>query len=64
MIIKELRNILRGKFPADTDRFQIIKEVAILIATDQPVGQELVLRLLARIKDFQGMESMIYSLIR
>lgn len=64
MRIEELRNILRRKFPADTDRFQIIKEVAILVAADLSVGQEFVLRLLARIKDFQGMESMIYSLIR
>ena len=64
MRIDELRNILRRKFPADTDRFQIIKEVAILVAIDQSVGQEFVLRLLARIKDFQGMESMIYSLVR
>lgn len=64
MRIEELRNKLRRKFPADTDRFQIIKEVAILVATDQIVGQEFVLRLLARIKDFQGMEPMIYSLVR
>ena len=64
MRIDELRNILRRKFPADTDRFQIIKEVAILVAIDQSIGQEFVLRLLARIKDFQGMESMIYSLVR
>ena len=64
MRIEELRNILRRKFPADTDRFQIIKEVAILVTADLSVGQEFVLRLLARIKDFQGMESMIYSLVR
>lgn len=64
MRTEELRNKLRRKFPADTDRFQIIKEVAILVATDQIVGQEFVLRLLARIKDFQGMEPMIYSLVR
>ena len=64
MIIKELRTILRRKFPADTDRFQIIKEVAILVVTEQSVGQEFVLRLLARIEDFQGMEPLIYSLVR
>lgn len=64
MTIEKLRNILKRNFSADTDRFQIIKEVAILIATDQPVGQEFVLRLLARIEDFQGMESMIHSLVR
>lgn len=64
MRIEDLRNILRGTFSADTDRFQIIKEVATLVAIDQSVGQEFVLRLLARIKDFQGMESMIYSLVR
>lgn len=64
MIIKELRNILRRKFPANTDRFQIIKEVAILIVTEESVGQEFVLRLLARIGDFQGMEPLIYSLVR
>ena len=64
MRIEDLRNILRGTFSADTDRFQIIKEVAILVTADLSVGQEFVLRLLARIKDFQGMESMIYSLVR
>ena len=61
---EELRNILRRELSADTDRFQIIKEVAITIALEQTVGQEFVLRLLARIKDFQGMESLIYSLVR
>ena len=61
---EELRNILRDTFSTDTDRFQIIKEVAILVTADLSVGQEFVLRLLTRIKDFQGMESMIYSLVR
>ena len=61
---EELRNILRKKFSADADRFQIIKEVAILVVTEQSVGQEFVLRLLSRIEDFQGMESMIHSLVR
>lgn len=36
---EELRNILRRKFSADSDRFQIIKEVAILVVTEQSVGQ-------------------------
>lgn len=61
---EELRNILRRKFSADSDRFQIIKEVAILVVTEQSVGQEFVLRLLSRIEDFQGMETMIHSLVR
>ena len=61
---EELRNILKRNFSADTNRFQIIKEVAILVVADLSVGQEFVLRLLARIKDFQEMESMIYSLVR
>jgi helicase conserved domain protein len=61
---EELRNILKRNFSTNTDRFQIIKEVAILVVTDQTVGQEFVLRLLARIEDFQGMESMIHSLVR
>ena len=64
MRIEDLRNILRRKVSADTDRFQIIKEVEMLVVTEQTVGQEFVLRLLARIEDFQGMESMIYSLVR
>ena len=64
MRIEELRNILRRKFSVDTDRVQIIKEVEILIVTEQSVGQEFVLRLLSRIEDFQGMESMIHSLVR
>ena len=42
---EELRNILRRKFTADTDRFQIIKEVEILVVTEQSIGQEFVLRL-------------------
>ena len=61
---EDLRKILRRKFSADADRFQIIKEVAILVVTEQSVGQEFVLRLLSRIEDFQGMESMIHSLVR
>ena len=61
---EELRNILRRKFSADADRFQIIKEVAMLVVTEQSVGQEFVLRLLSRIEDFQGMETMIHSLVR
>mgnify|MGYP001015175344 CR=1 FL=1 len=61
---EELRNILRNEFSVDTNRFQIIKEVEIFVVTEQSVGQEFVLRLLARIKDFQGMESMIHSLVR
>lgn len=64
MTINELRNKLRKKFPANTDRFQIIKEVEILIAKEESVGQEFLLRLLARIGDFQGMEPLIYSLVR
>lgn len=61
---EELRKILRRKFSADADRFQIIKEVAMLVVTEQSVGQEFVLRLLSRIEDFQGMETMIHSLVR
>ncbi len=37
---EELRYILRREFSADTKKFQIIKEFAILIASDQNVGQE------------------------
>ena len=61
---EDLRKILRRKFSADADRFQIIKEVAMLVVTEQSVGQEFVLRLLSRIEDFQGMETMIHSLVR
>ena len=64
MKIEELRNILKRNFSADTDRFQIIKEVEIFVVTEQSVGQEFVLRLLARIEDFQGMETLIQSLVR
>ena len=32
---EELRKILRRKFSADADRFQIIKEVAMLVVTEQ-----------------------------
>ncbi|NDV56697.1 DEAD/DEAH box helicase [Bacteroides sp. 519] len=61
---QELRNILRRKFPADVDKFQIIKQVAALVAINQTVGQEFILRLLARINEFQGLESMISGLTR
>lgn len=61
---EELRNILKRNFSADTDRFQIIKEVEIFVVTEQSVGQAFVLRLLARIEDFQGMETLIQSLVR
>ena len=61
---EELRNILKRNFSADTDRFQIIKEVEIFVVTEQSVGQEFVLRLLSRIEDFQGMETLIQSLVR
>lgn len=64
MKIEELRNTLRRKFSANIDRFQIIKEIATLVVDEQTVGQEFILRLLARIEDFHGLESMIYSLVR
>ena len=35
MRIEDLRNILRRKVSADTDRFQIIKEVEMLVVTEQ-----------------------------
>lgn len=61
---QELRNILRKDFSADVDKFHIIKQVAAFVATNQAVGQEFILRLLARINEFQGFESMISGLIR
>ena len=51
---EELRNILKRNFSTNTDRFQIIKEVAILVVTDQTVGQEFVLRLLAGLRTSKG----------
>lgn len=61
---QDLRNMLRRDFSADVDKFQIIKQVAYFVATNQVVGQEFILRLLARINEFQGLEPMINGLIR
>jgi helicase conserved domain protein len=61
---KCLRTLLRESFTDNTDRFKIIKEVASLIAQGNPAGQEFVLRLLARLKDFQEWEPIVYSLVR
>lgn len=61
---QELRNILRKDFSADVDKFHIIKQVAAFVATNQVIGQEFILRLLARINEFQGFEPMISGLIR
>ena len=64
MTSQELRTILRKEFPADIDKFQLIKQVAAFVMANQVVGQEFILRLLARINDFQGLEPMINGLIR
>ena len=63
---KCLRTLLRESFADNTDRFKIIKEVASLVAQGNPAGQEFVLRLLARLKDFQEQEwePIVYSLVR
>lgn len=64
MTPQELRTILRKEFSSDIDKFHLIKQVAAFVMTNQVVGQEFVLRLLARITEFQGLESMISGLIR
>lgn len=61
---ERLRTLLREPLTGDTDRFKIIKEVSSLIAQGNPAGQEFVLRLLARLKDFQEWEPIVYSLVR
>ena len=64
MTPQELRTILRKELPTDIDKFHLIKQVATFVMTNQVVGQEFILRLLARINEFQGLEPMISGLIR
>jgi len=61
---QELRRILKNNFSPETDKFFIIKQVASFVTKNQVVGQEFLLRLLARIKDFHGFENAISGLIR
>lgn len=61
---QELRNILRREFSTDVDKFHVIKQISSFVATNQVVGQEFILRLLARINEFQGLEPMINGLVR
>ena len=61
---QELRKVLRGAFSSDMDKFYIVKQVADFVYKHQVVGQEFLLRLLARIDDFQGLENVINGLIR
>lgn len=64
MTAQELRSVLRKELSADVDKFQLLKQVATFVMANQVIGQEFILRLLARINDFQGLESMINGLIR
>ncbi len=64
MTSQELRTILRKELPAEIDKFHLIKQIATFVMANQVVGQEFILRLLARINDFQGLEPMINGLIR
>lgn len=61
---QELRKALKGSFTADTDKFLIIKHISNILTINQVTGQELVLRLLARVSDFQGFEGVISGLVR
>ena len=61
---QELRKALRSDFTSETDRFLIIKHISSIITANQVVGQEFVLRMLARLNDFQGFESVISGLVR
>lgn len=61
---QELRKVLKSNLTPETDKFFIIKQVAYFVTKNQVVGQEFLLRLLARIKDFQGFEEVIGGLIR
>ena len=64
MTIEKLRDILRKDIPTNIDKFQVIKEITILVASNQIVGQEFVLRLLAKRTEFKGFDSMIDALVR
>jgi late competence protein required for DNA uptake (superfamily II DNA/RNA helicase) len=61
---QELRKVLRSSFAPKTDKFFIIKQVANFVTKNQVIGQEFLLRLLARINEFQGFEDAIGGLIR
>lgn len=59
-----IRNILRKEINESVDKFELIKAVTTLLQEDKSVGEELVLRLLARREDFKQYETIIDSLIR
>lgn len=61
---QELRKTLRSSFTSETDRFLIIKHISHILTINPVVGQEFILRLLARLNDFQGFESVISGLVR
>lgn len=61
---QELRKTLKSSFTSETDRFLIIKHISHILTINQVVGQEFILRLLARLNDFQGFESVISGLVR
>lgn len=58
-----VRNVLRNVFTTEINRFEIIKAISI-IAQNNQVGQELILRLLSRKNEFEGFEEIIDSLVR
>jgi late competence protein required for DNA uptake (superfamily II DNA/RNA helicase) len=59
-----LRKILRQDIDANIDKFLIIKTVSNFVAINQSIGQEFVLRLLARRNEFKGFDSIIEGLVR
>lgn len=64
MTTAELRKILRKGFGSEIDKFSIIKEVSNLVNTNPVVGQEFVLRVLARMQEFSEYEYIVNGLIR
>ena len=59
----QIRKVLRNEFTSDIDRFKIIKAIS-LYAQNNEIGQELILRLLSRKKDFEGYEEIVDSLVK
>ena len=60
----KIRQILRSKFSDTLDKFELLKDISKLIITHPVVGQEFVLRILARKSDFEVYIEVINAMIR
>lgn len=60
----EIRSILRKEFAPDLNKFALIKAISDLVSANKIVGQEFILRLLARRAEFNSFDIIIDSLVR